>query len=201
MHGAVHDFITVKTVKGGEGYPSAEEMYGGAVRDYITYKYKPVTEQPIFKSILEIGSLDICGSAKTYNFINRGPSWRSIVGNQEYIGLDLIPCNCVDVVGNSHDIPFPGERFDLVMCMNMLEHDSDPAKTIKEAYRVLRTGQPFLLTTVNQNWGEHPQLGGGDTETYNKITKAKFTKWIKDAGFTNPEIIEWNNNLFCEAIK
>ena len=201
MHGAVHDYVVLKTVKGGEGLPSAETIDGGAVRDYISYKYSPLDHQPVFRNVLEIGSLDINGSQRTYNFINRGPTWLSLVGSPEYIGLDLIPGPSVDVVSNAHSIPYQDNNFDLVLCMNMLEHDTDPQKTIEEACRVLKVGQPAILTTVNQNWEKHPQLGGGDTETFNEITKEQFTEWVLKADFINCEIIEWKDNLFCYAVK
>lgn len=201
MHGAVHDYVVVRTIKNGSQCYSAEDMHGGLIEAYIDYKFPELKEQPIFPRILEIGSLDICGSLKTYNYINRGPKWTDQVGCSEYIGLDLIPGACVDLVANAHKIPLESNSFDLVLCANMLEHDSGPQATLYEAHRVLKPGSPFILTTVNQNWAPHPQLGGGDTETFNRITKKQFTEWIRGAGFQKAEIIEWHDNLFCYAIK
>ncbi len=201
MHGAVHDYIATKTVKGALDYKSGETHDPLLVKDIVTYPVKELVEQPIYKKILDIGALDICGSVGKYDFMGKAPLWKDIVGCEEFVGLDMIAGLGVDVVANAHNIPFEDETFDLVTCANMLEHDAKPLATIKEARRVLKTGQPFLLTTVNQNWDEHPQLGGGDTETFNKITLKIFTDWILEAGFVNPEILEWNDNLFCWGIK
>lgn len=195
MHGAVHDFIVVHTVKEGKEYPSAEEQFGGPVKNYITYDFPELQEQPIYKKMLDIGSLDICGSVAAYNFINRRKPWREIIGNPEIIGIDIMGGNGVDQIMDAHNLQFPDESFDLVTCCNMLEHDTDTKKTIKEAYRVLQKGGTFILTTVNQDWGEHKHLGGGETEVYNHITKAQLTKWLKDGGFKKAEVLEWNKNL------
>lgn len=201
MHGAVHDYINIKTVKDGDTYPSGETMHGGPVNSFVKYPYDVLTEQPIFRKILDIGSLDICGSQREYDYIDRGPKWTSLVGCEKYIGLDLIEGRSVDVIANSHDMPFDADSFDLVLCLNMLEHDSDPLGTIKEAYRVLKPSGVFILCTVDETWEEHPQLGGGDIETYNKITEKVFNSWLKEAGFAKREITHWVGNLMAYCIK
>jgi SAM-dependent methyltransferase len=201
MHGAVHDYVVLVTIKDGLNYPSGETTDGGSIKDYVDYTKVSLELQPTYRRILEIGSLDICGSLKTYDYINRGPKWIEQVGCEEYVGLDLIPGNCVDLIANAHDIPLDSNSFDLVMCSNMLEHDSDPQKTILEAYRCLKPGQPFILTTVNQNWDVHPQLGGGDTETFNRITIAQFEKWLAKPKFRTVQTLEWKNNLFAYCLK
>lgn len=195
MHGAVHDYIVVKTVKNGDKYPSAEEQFGGVIKQYIDYPYVNLKEQPTFEMILDIGSLDICGSVGGYNFINRGLPWTSIVGCKTFIGIDILGGNGVDRIMNAHDLQFDESTFDLVTCCNMLEHDSDPQQTINEAFRVTKKKGYFLLTTVNQDWGEHKHLGGGETEIYNHITKKQLEGWLKKSGFVNADVLEWNKNL------
>jgi len=201
MHGAVHDFITVRTVKDGQNMPSAEEMYGGMVKDYISYSFPELKEQPTFKNALDIGSLDICGSVFGYNFINRGPKWVDIIGNPATIGIDLMGGKGVDRIMDAHALQFPDETFDLITCCNMLEHDTDTQATIKEAYRVLTRGGVCIITTVNQDWGEHKHLGGAETEHYNHITKKQFITWLEKAGFKKPDVTEWNSNLFFYGVK
>lgn len=201
MHGAVHDYVVLKTVVGADEMHSGETHDPLLVKEIADYRCKLPTEQPRFPRVLEIGSLDINGSQAAYSYLGHGPRWVDQIGCEEYIGLDLIEGAGVSLVANAHDIPLEEGSFDLVLSMNMLEHDSDPQATISEAYRVLRKGGTMLLTTVNQEWGEHAFLGGGDTETYNRITLAQFAEWIAAAGFKGSEVIEWRANLFCSAVK
>lgn len=206
MHGAVHDWVVLQTIQNGQELPSAEEMHGGPIKNYVDYPFKPIEAQPIFSKILEIGSLDMCGSLKTYNYIDRGPAWLSqISSTMDYTGIDLMDGRGVDIVMDAHDLKFEDETFDLVMCSNMLEHDSNPEKTLSEAYRVLQKGGTFLLTTVNENWEEHPQMNGG-SDTYLKITKNDLEKWLLKAGFKKrtddyKEVLEWHDNLFFKGVK
>jgi ubiquinone/menaquinone biosynthesis C-methylase UbiE len=48
--------------------------------------------------------------------------------------------------GFGEEIPFPNEYFDVVFCSNVLDHVSDPAKTIEEIKRVLKSKGYFVLT-------------------------------------------------------
>lgn len=65
--------------------------------------------------VLEIGSLDINGSAKQY-FNNYS----------EYIGIDMQEGKGVDVVMNAHDLDleYAPNYFDTIICLNTFEHDN-----------------------------------------------------------------------------
>lgn len=201
MHGSVHDFIVVSTVKGGENFPTghgsearASEFVGGM---------KSPKEQPIFEKVLDIGALDICGNQRDYNFNDRGPKWIDLVGVKEYIGIDLMGGRNVDQIMDSHKLTFEDNTFDLVLCVSMLEHDSDPQKTISEAYRVVKKGQPFIMTTMTHEHPEHKHLGGGDTETYNFFHIPDIAVLFHKAGFAKSKttIKTQNTDIFVYAIK
>lgn len=53
--------------------------------------------------------------------------------------------------GNALQLPFPDKSFDVVTCMDFLEHVTAPAKVISEAGRVLRPGGLFFFHTFNRN--------------------------------------------------
>ena len=57
--------------------------------------------------VLDIGSYDVNGCLK--------PLFRF---DAEYTGLDMREGPNVDIVGNSHEIPFSGNHFDLVTCVD-----------------------------------------------------------------------------------
>lgn len=63
------------------------------------------------------------------------------------IGLDIEPGKGVDVVADAHDLPFEDERFDVILCTEVLEHLHTPHAAISEMRRVLKRGGMLILTT------------------------------------------------------
>jgi SAM-dependent methyltransferase len=201
MHGRVHDFVVINTVKKGASYPTGNS--GGApVREFVA-NWMELKNQPVFERVLDIGSLNINGNMYDYNFCDAGPKWRDLIGLKAFIGLDLIDGPGVTMVGNAHDMELVSDWFDLVLCLSVLEHDTDPGATLKEAYRVLKKGQPLILTTVDETHPEHKHLGGGDTETYNFIKEEKLFIWLVQAGFDKKKIkvLHIESDLMVYAIK
>lgn len=87
------------------------------------------------RSVLEVGSLDVNGSARQF-FTGR------------YIGTDMREGPGVDVVVNAHDLTRtlePGS-FDVVVCTEMLEHDDAPWRSLEEMREMVRPGGTLLLT-------------------------------------------------------
>jgi SAM-dependent methyltransferase len=65
----------------------------------------------------------------------------------EYVGVDATAGPAVDVVANADALPFDDERFDLLLCSQVLEHVEDPAACVAEAWRVTAAGGTVLLST------------------------------------------------------
>ena len=65
----------------------------------------------------------------------------------EYVGLDTAPHANADLVGPIESIPVEDESFDLVLCIQVLEHVKDPARGVRELHRVTRPGGRVLLST------------------------------------------------------
>jgi SAM-dependent methyltransferase len=83
------------------------------------------------KEVLDIGS---GGSSYDRYFVNR-------------ITVDIDPARNPDVVGDAHSLPFPDEKFDIVICTEVLEHLKNPQKAIDEMWRVLKDEGMVILTT------------------------------------------------------
>ena len=49
-------------------------------------------------------------------------------------------------------LPFAAATFDVVTCVDVLEHVADPAQTIAEISRVLKPGGQFCFDTINRTW-------------------------------------------------
>ena len=84
--------------------------------------------------------------------------------------------------GDARRLPFSDNFFDLVSCLDALEHIDDDAVAIREAFRVLKPGGIFLATVP-----AHPWLWSVHDEALHHLrryTTADLTQKIIRAGFT-----------------
>jgi SAM-dependent methyltransferase len=73
----------------------------------------------------------------------------------DYTGLDMRPGPNVDVVAPGNALPFPDDAFDVVTCLETLEHDRDPFGTVREMRRVLKPGGALVLTVPSISFHRH----------------------------------------------
>lgn len=92
------------------------------------------------KKCLDIGSLDVNGSVSDL-FSN-------------YTGLDMREGNNVDIVANSHELPFK-EEFEVITCLETLEHDDNPFQTLEEIHRVLKLEGYVIITASGISFPKH----------------------------------------------
>lgn len=57
--------------------------------------------------------------------------------------------DAAQVVDANEPLPFPDDHFDLIWSSEVIEHLSDPARTLEELRRVTRPGGDIILTTPN----------------------------------------------------
>jgi SAM-dependent methyltransferase len=91
--------------------------------------------------VLDIGSMNITGCVRDLF--------------EDYIGLDIRPGLNVDVVADAHSLPYANEYFDVVCCLEMLEHDSNFFQTIAEIQRVLKRDGYLLLSARANGYEAH----------------------------------------------
>jgi SAM-dependent methyltransferase len=84
--------------------------------------------------ILDVG----CGRKPYY------PFFASFAG--EYVGLDL-ENPLADVAAFAEEMPLPDDSFDLVLCLQVLEHAVYPAAIVRELARVVSPGGRVLAST------------------------------------------------------
>ena len=72
-----------------------------------------------------------------------------------YIGLDMRPGPNVDIVAQANALPFLNGIFDVVTCLEMLEHDRDMFGSIREMKRVLKPGGALVLTVPGIGFPKH----------------------------------------------
>lgn len=126
------------------------------------------------KKILDVGSYDVNGTMKP------------IFKKGQYIGLDMEQGPNVDIVGVSHDIPFPNNDFDVVISSSCFEHDDMFWISFQEMCRVLKPeGYMYIQAPSN---GPYHGWPGDNWRFYIDSWKA-LEKWGKRLGY-EIELIE-----------
>ena len=80
-------------------------------------------------------------------------------------------------------LPYPGECFDLVSSLEILEFTPHPLQTLEELARVLRPGGWLLITN---RVGKEARWIFGKT-----FTRARFPEILGNMGFENVEVFRW----------
>ena len=102
---------------------------------------------PAKSKVLDIG----CGDGQTSGFFLR-------YNDHDYVGVDISENAVHDArsIGlNAHrvedaaNLPFLGDAFDAVVCIEVMEHLFEPNLVVKEIYRVLKPGGVFIATVPN----------------------------------------------------
>ncbi len=94
--------------------------------------------------------IDIGGSLR----LDTGKSSRVDTDNQwlqEYVKkvdykiLDPVPDYNPDIIGDIHNLPFPDNSREAILCLAVLEHVENPIKAMEELHRVLKPGGKLLV--------------------------------------------------------
>lgn len=123
--------------------------------------------------VLEVGSLDINGSV------------RSFFSDCDYTGLDIGPGKGVDIVCEGQKYDAPENTFDHVISCEVMEHNPHWVETFQNMTRVCKPGGLMIMTcatigrpehgtrrsrptnsplTINQGWDYYRNLAGKDFE-------------------------------------
>jgi len=99
------------------------------------------------KKILEIGSRQAINQ-------NELADLRSLFPNAKYVGLDMQEGPGVDMVASAEKLPFQDSSFDLVLCLETLEHAEHPWLITSEIQRVVKKNG-FVIVSSQQNFPIH----------------------------------------------
>jgi len=95
--------------------------------------------------VLDVG----CGVKPYYPFFARAA---------EYVGVDVADNPHADLQGSVEQLPVADESYDLVLCLQVLEHVEDPDAAVRELHRVTRPGGRVLASTHGtQVYHPHPE--------------------------------------------
>jgi SAM-dependent methyltransferase len=65
----------------------------------------------------------------------------------EYVGIDVVENPAADLQGAVENLPVEDGSFDVVLCIQVLEHAEDPAQAVRELRRVVAPGGRVLAST------------------------------------------------------
>ncbi len=100
-----------------------------------------------FKKVLEVGSRQVDGGGI-----------RDLVKDSDYIGLDMIDGENVDIVKNAHDMTYEN-KFDLVICFDTIEHDDGFWLTVENCRKAVKKGGFFILAAPSVRCPQHDWPG------------------------------------------
>lgn len=130
-----------------------------------------VSRLPDRLSVLEYGSKDVNGSIKPL-----------FARATRYVGVDLVEGSGVDVVADAATFT-TDERFDTVVCMEVLEHTDKGREICRNAHRHLQAGGVFLVTAASGIRKAHSAVDGGDLregEYYQNVSYGDLSFWLSD---------------------
>lgn len=97
----------------------------------------------------------------------------------EVVYTNLSTTKLPHVQADAGCLPFPDERFDAVVCSELLEHVPDPVKVVTEIHRVLRKDGQVLICAPFMNRIH------GDPEDYGRYTDSFWRRALEATGFTD----------------
>lgn len=132
--------------------------------------------------VLEVGSGNINGTVR--DFFTNTPL---------YIGLDLAPGDCVDVVCSGH-IYDTTERFDISISTECFEHDMNWKETFLNMIKLTKSGGLIVFTCASYDRPEH----GTNRTTPQDSLSSHLSDYYKNLGPTEFETELNMKELFSE---
>lgn len=103
------------------------------------------------------------------------------------------------VVASAYQLPFENDTFDAVVCCDVIEHLNEPERMLGEAYRVLKAGGKFVVTTPYR-LTEVPPDKNHVKEYYPGELKALFESQFKDVGVRATHHMLWRS-IYVHAFR
>jgi SAM-dependent methyltransferase len=101
------------------------------------------------------------------------------------------------VIGRLEELPWSDEHFDLITCLDVLEHTPDDRATLAELRRVCRPGGHLLLTVpaCPRLWSTHDEVN----HHYRRYSHAALHSAAREAGWTLERMSSFNSLLLAPA--
>ena len=123
---------------------------------------------------------------------------------QLHLAESLLSINYRKIAAEDLAAEYPAE-FDVVTCMELLEHVPDPAGMVAACARLARPGAPLFFSTINRNPKSYLfavvgaeyllRLLPKGTHDYERFIKpSELARWSRDAGLSTDEVLGMTYN-------
>lgn len=139
-----------------------------AVREYVAKHCRGR-----WSHVIEVGSRDVNGGV------------RDLIDTDAYVGVDLVAGPGVQHVGDVREYQ-PVQLADLVLCLEVAEHDPDPLSLFQACCRLLRPGGVFVMTCATGGRAPHSAGDGGPLgpgEWYGNVAPSVVLAAVRDSPF------------------
>ncbi len=148
---------------------------------------------PAGASVLDAG----CGSGRTLQELTRFGEVTGIELDPDAAGLARSRGHGEVRVGRLEELPWEDGSFDLITCLDVIEHTADDRLTLRELRRVTRPGG-FLLVTVpayQALWSLHDEAN----HHYRRYGRRSLRSAAQDAGWSVQRVTSFNSLLLAPA--
>ena len=149
-----------------------------------------------FSTNAELRVLDIGGRFTTHD-----P--RELFPNANYTVLDLIPDESVDIVADAATWSPRGQTWDIVIAAEVFEHTPFWRTICYTAWRALKGGGKFIVTTAAPGRPPHSAIDGQELrwgEYYGNIDPEHLYEILRQIGFKNIVIDELPSTRDVRAV-
>src|SRR5450432_62276 len=138
-----------------------------------------------------------CGSGRTLEELGRYGEVHGLELNPEAAEIARARGRGEVVVGRLEELPWDDGTFDLITCLDVIEHTPDDRATLHELRRVCRPGGWLLVTVPAYQalWSEHDEAN----HHYRRYSRAMLRSAAAGAGWTVTRMTSFNSVLLAPA--
>lgn len=105
---------------------------------FFREKAKKIFEEK--SEVIDIGGTLGLDGARSNRVKTQNLWLKAYLDRVDYKILDVVEDYAPDIVGDIHDLPFPDNSVEAIICSSIIEHVENPVKAVEEVYRVLKPG-------------------------------------------------------------
>jgi|SRR5450755_291420 SAM-dependent methyltransferase len=148
---------------------------------------------PAGAEVLDAG----CGSGRTLEELEDYGEVRGIELNPEAAEVARGRGHGEVEVGRLEDLPWSDSTFDLITCLDVIEHTPDDRATLRELRRVTKPGGWLLVTVPAYQalWSAHDEAN----HHYRRYSRSALRSTAQDAGWAVQRLTSFNTLLLAPA--